>query len=261
MNGENRFSTRDVIKTGWHNIKGAKWAIWAPQIVMLLIYLAVAAIFGILASVAGILPKPGMPLTTGFWVGAFVFELVVIFLVSPLVTGIQMVGLKKVRGEDIKGGVGFKYWHKWIPLGFTVLLFTIGSFIINQVFTALLKMAVASAGLSALLGIIAAIVMIVYVAFFMFNMLFVADGNKGPWGALGHSAKMVSQHWFRVILLIIFMGIVMVIAALPAILGLLCPVGWVKALGIVVSFVLMIWVIPYWNLILATIYHRLSGNN
>ena len=114
--------------------------------------------------------------------------------------------------------------------------------------------------LTVIFGILLIVVALLYVAFFMFNVLFVADKDKGPWQALGASAKIVAPRWFRVSLMILWIGIVAIIMALPTVLGMLCPVTWVKVLGVVVSIVFIIWTVPYWNLLIAGTYHKLSSN-
>lgn len=260
MNNGNQFSVRDVIKTGWHNIKGTKWAIWAPQLTALLIYLGVGVVFGLFAVFAKIFPEHGAGFPIGFFLAIIIFEVIVIFLVSPLAAGMQMVALKRHRGESVSASDGFKYWHKWLPLGFTVLLFMIGYAIMTQVLNFLVGLTVAAHMpiLTIILGVILLIAILLYVPFFMFNVLCVADKNKGPWQALGCSAKIVAPHWFRTLLVLLWFVVVSIIMSLPAVLGLLCPVDWVKVLGVVVTLVFVIWAFPYLNLMIARTYQKLS---
>lgn len=260
MNSENRFSIRDIMKTAWHNVKGAKWAIWAPLLIMFVIYALLGIIFGLIVTFTGIIPRPGTPTLIGFYLALFLFEIVIIFAVTPLIAGMQMVALKRTRNETVTSAMGLQYWPKWLPLGLTVLLFTIGNIILNQFLGILLGFSVAAGIpiLAILIGIAMFCIVLLYLGFFIFNVLSVADKNKGPWAALGYSAKIVAPHWFRVWVLMLFLVIVGIIIALPGILGFYCPVDWVKILGALGTFVLMIWGMPYINLIIATTFERLT---
>lgn len=257
MDAGNQFSTRSVIKTAWHNVKGTKWAIWAPELIMVLIYLGIAVMFGVVGRITGFLAH-GMEMSMGFITGLLIFEIVAVFLISPLAGGIQMVALKRSRGETLSASTGFQYWHKWIPLGFTVLFFVLGNLIINQIFSMLIRASATLPVVSVLLSVLLLIAALLYITFFVFNILFVADKDKGPWKALGDSAKIVAPHWFRVLLLLIYLLLIYVVIALPAVLGFLCPQTIVKILGVIVSLALLIWGVPYSYLILATTFHKLS---
>ena len=261
MNG---FSIRDVISSAWKNIKGTKWPIWGVLLVMGLIALGLMLLVGLIMGLMGIslaTGRMGAGLPISYFVFMIFFEIVMIFLTAALTAGAQMVALKKARGETVSATTGFGYWHKWFPLGVTIIYFSIGSLLVYLVFAGL---AAAFAGLGAvwlgtIFGILGFIAFVLYYTFFLFNMLFVADKNKGPFGALLASAKAVAPHWFRVLLLWIYVVVVLIAVMIPLILGLICPATWVKVLGVIISIVLFVWAIPYLHLILATAYNKLSS--
>jgi len=262
MNG---FSVRDVISSAWKNIKGTKWPIWGVLLVLFLIVLGLGLITGLITGLFGFSILKGGAHgghVVAYFLIMIIFEVVTIFLTVPLTAGAQMIALKKARGETVSASTGFGYWGKWFPLGLTIIYFSIGAFLVYLIFSFLagLSMVMNAHWLGAILGILGVIAVILFYTFFLFNLLFVADKQKGPFGALLCSAKAVAPHWFRVLLLWIYIFIVLIVGLLPLFLGLICPAIWVKVLGAVISIVLFVWVVPYLHLILATAYNKLSSN-
>ncbi len=260
------FSTRDVISSAWKNVKGSKWPIWGVLLVLALIAISAGLLMMLVMTLFGIpigtkLGAAPVAHTVGYTLIVVITEIVMIFLTAPLSTGAQMTALKRARGETISATTGFGYWPKWFPLGVTIIYFSIGLFILNIIFSLFAGLS-AGAGaiwLATIIGILGFIAVLLFYTFFIFNLLFVADKGKGPFPALLCSAKAVAPHWFRVLLLWIFVFIVLVVTLLPLLLGLMCPLVWVKVLGVLVSIGLMVWTVPYMHLILSTTYNKLTG--
>lgn len=265
------FSIRSIITSSWKNIQGTKWPIWGVLLVAGLIGIGLhqakawgSALMGIPLS---FLHTPAEHMIIYFAV-LLLFQLVSIFLITPLTTGAKMVALKKHRGEAISASTGFKYWHKWFPLGVTMVYFSIGLMAIYAIFgfsygfyARLVTGEAAQVWGLVLLAILFVIAFILYNTFFLFNLLFIADKAKGPFTALLCSAKTIAPHWRKVFLFTCFLVLVFILALLPFVLALLCPINWVKTLGIIVSVVLMIWAIPFTQLLLATAYDKLTTTN
>ena len=261
------FSIRNVISSAWKNVPGVKWPIWAALLVLFLIVFGITLIIGFIFTLTGmsLVANPNVIVahSMGYLTVTLIIEIIAIFLTAPLATGAQMTALKKVRGEVVTPSAGFRYWHKWFSLGLSLIFFSIGLFVINIVFGFISTLAM-SKGLMALLAIVSilgGIAALLYYTFFLFNLLFVADKDKAPFKALLCSAKAVSKHWFRVLVLWVFLGLVFIVTVLPVVLGLMCPYTWVKILGGIVSLVLWIWAVPYFHLILATAYNKLSEHS
>ena len=262
MNG---FSVRDVVSSAWKNIKGTKWPIWSVLLVLFLIAITLTTITGLITGSMGVFMIQGGKISIGHTFGyvftAVLFEIIVIYLTAPLTAGAQMVALKKSRGESVSATTGFGFWGKWLSLGTTIILFTIGIILVYLVFTLLTVLtAFGAVWLGVIFGALGVIAVVLYYTFFLFNLLFVADKGKGPFAALVCSAKAVAQHWFRVLLIWIYVVLACVVTMLPLFLAMTCPIGWIKAAGAIISFVLVIWLIPYLHLILATAYNKLSSH-
>ncbi len=264
----NSFSIREIISSAWKNVGGVKWPIWLALIVAILITLGVGLITGLVTTLTGVSiiqasqAGAGLHLPVIFFIIIILFEIIGLFLTVPLTAGAQMAALKKVRGETVSASTGFGYWNKWFKLGLTVIFFSIGAMIVYLVFSFLAGVSIGG-GLTWLgisFSIIGCIAFLLYYVFFIFNILFVADKDKGPFRALGCSAKAVAPHWFKLLLLFIYIGIVFVIATIPAVLGLMCPYMWVKIVSVLVSIFLIIWAVPYAHTLFTTAYNKLSSH-
>jgi len=268
MNG---FSIRDVISSAWKNLKGTKWPIGAVILVGIIVLLGIGVLTSLLligipalvesgrfGATPGVLAPPFNPFV--FFTAIAIIYIIMMFVAASVITGVQMTALKKARGEAISAKSGFQYLHKWFFLGVTLIYYLIAVFVIAGIYS-LLLIFIGKVGITWLSYIVQSpsylLGPIVY-TFFMFNLLFVADKDKGPFTALLCSAKAVAPHWFKVFLLVLFMNLVFILSLLPLGLGLLCPLVWVKVLGGIVSVVLLIWTIPYIQLLLATAYNKLS---
>ena len=173
--------------------------------------------------------------------------------------GIQMVGLKRARGETIQASTAFHYWHRWFTLGCSGLLHTIAIAVPLLLFGYLWAHFAPKISLSALpLSLI--VIGCMLVLLLQFYLLAVVDKKKGAFGALIYSAKIVLPHWFKVLMMSLFTLLLFVVTALPGELALILyphtPVAILS--GMVISLLLFVWILPYTTLLKANIFHHLS---
>ena len=256
MPNDSPFDIKVLLKQSWQLTTGAKWAIWAPLVVLVLIGFGISLLSTLIFSLFGLSIHGGF--TTGYTFAyviiAFIIEIITLFVTAPLIAGAQMVALKRVRDETIDYMMGFKYWSLWIHLGLTLIIVSLGFGLINLIFGILISLSYRIGfWLVLILQILALITFIVYYAFFIFAVLFVADKKASPIDALIHCYQMVRPHWLHVSTVIFSLAVGLTIVLLPYFL--LSTAGYLllSLLGALISIGLAIWVIPWFHLIVFNI--------
>lgn len=256
MTEKTAFSIFRTMGIGLRNLKGAKWAIWAPYICYFAGFIVIAPLLGVIVELNG-------PRKTGSFVDIFIILLLPSLLLIPLVGGIYMTALKKIRGEKVKAVMAFKYWHKWWPLVANRIVYLALLFLI-RIPSALTADTKHLSGTHTLLRLVAEIVALLFVVFFVFIFFAILDKNKGPLSAFKTSAKIVAPRWFRMILMLFLAGLFALIAiGLPIVLGfLLVSSNEFKLMHlpfIAVSLVAAIYYVPWFELTIASAYEQLSN--
>lgn len=256
------FDIKAHLKESWNLVDGSKWPVWAPLLVLIAISIGIGIFFTLLSALFG-LPLFQGGFTTGFSVGyvviAFIIEVITLFVTAPLVAGAQMVALKRVRSESVEAKSGFQYWHLWVNLGITLVLVSLGVGLINVVFGALITVAFkVGFWLAVIFQVLALVAFIIYYAFVIFAVLFVADKNNSPIEAFVNCHKMVRPHWLHISKVIVCVGVGLLIVFLPYFLLSLTGYGLLSLLGLVISAVLAVWAIPWFHLIISGIFNKLA---
>lgn len=270
MNGDNHFSVKETLNTAWLNVKGIKWAVWVPLLVMIAISIGISFVVGIL--------KLGLGQSS---ILDLIVTVATTLLTAALIVGAQMVALKHLRKESIQPTSGLQYWDKWWQLGLSMLVYNIGFYVIILVVAFIgilivgLPMTIAGThpvDTSLTSGMIVSAIFVIaipglilcllYQSFFSFNLLFIADKNKGPMEGLLSSAKMVKKHWLKVALSFLVLFAAFFVIMIPMFLGGLAHATWLMVIGTVFAIVVfVIWGMPYTFSLIATIYQKLSDSH
>lgn len=200
VSGQYQFSIRAVIKEAWAKTRGAKGSVWVAFIVYLLILVPVSLGIPYVLTVIG-LPNEMVPgqVPSPAVVGGFVTAQILIMLISlPLSAGIFMLGLKLASGIPVSAMEVVRYYHKALPIFFTLFLMY----------------------LMILIGFILLIIPGIYlmIAYYMAIPLVVEKGLS-PWQALEASRKALSKHWFRFLGFGMAILLIMILSILPLGIG------------------------------------------
>jgi len=265
MSNKSGFSLGALIKKAWSEIEGVKWPIWSVFIVVLALLFVSSVLLTLLLSLLGIpmLMRDGdLGFSLGYFVGAFLIEVVTVFITAPFLVGAQMVALKHIRGQEVSYKTGFQYLHQWKELGTTLFLFWFSLAIINIVFGffTLLFNRVGLEWLSNIVLVLSFVAFFVFYTFFMFNGLFVADQNKGPLEAMFYSAKLVAPAWTKIFCLFVYGVFIAFVCFLPGIISLSYSNVWISLLGCLVTIGIYIWLLPHLQLLFPLAFESLIKN-
>jgi hypothetical protein len=254
------FKIGNNLSTAWHNVKGCKWPIWSPCLLTVAIIAGVTLILAIILALtlgSAATHLPHVAVSRAF------LQIALILATLPLITGILMTALKKLRGETVDGVTGLQYWAKWWPLAcglLTVFVLNIAAFLVFGLIFGLLGLLVSHIIMLTCLIIFAAFLMPICSYLTQFLLISIADKDLGALSALAHSWELIKPHWLKIIGLFYAQHVlILLVLALPAGLGMLCPILAIKVLGIITSGVLGVWAIPYLILIFANAYKNLSS--
>lgn len=258
----NALSIKGILSNAWQKTKGSKWPIWAPILTLLAITIGVNFIATLLFGLFGF-PMLEASFTAAYSIPyliiASIVEVITIFLTAPLIAGAQMVALKRIRGDIVKPSTGFQYWSKWLHLGITVLIISLGSTLLNIIFGSLITVSYnVGFWLVSILQILAIIAFIFFYAFYFFSILFVADKQKNTIEALVSSVSMVRPHWFQVCKVMACIAVGFFIVLIPFFILSLFGLMVLSYLGVVISIGVAIWAIPYFHLIVSSVYNQLA---
>lgn len=200
MSGQ--LSARDTLKTAWKNVSGSKGAVWMGMLWMMLINFAVLMPVMLIIAIASLW---GLDPHSPFVV--FVrqlLNLIALFVITPIVAAMCMLGVKRARGEAINLSSSFSYYKQWKSfVGVKILsMLLLGVFILPIV-------ALGATFLHASLGLVGAIVcslamsaavmgFVAMIVYLMFALQAVADQKLRAVDALRYSYHLVKSRWFYV---------------------------------------------------------------
>jgi hypothetical protein len=217
MRGEYDFSISEIIAESWEKTNGAKGTL----LLALLIYAVIAFVVNVVFTL--VFPDPNELFKQGEYGTGFLWStvsgLVGIPFTYPLLAGITLLGIRRSVNAKITAGSVFQAYAKTIPL--TVLGIALTLLVI--------------------LGYVFLIIPGIYLSIaYMMSMALMIDRNMGFWEALETSRKAITKHWFKIFFLYLVMGIMLVLAMLPILIGL-------------------IWVMPLLVIVHGTLYKRMFG--
>ena len=158
-----------------------------------------------------------------------------------------MVGILRVRGQQVPAMAGFHYFHQWLNLALTQLLIVLAQLFVRES-TDLLR----TVGENATLVMVLYFIGVFLINFFtIFALPLVADKQLKPWQALKTSVMVVAKHWIKVLTLLLSVMLMWGLLSLPLAINLL----W-----IVFIIVAAVWLLPFSLLLFALLYNNLIGN-
>lgn len=239
---------RSVIDRAWPLTTGAKAPIW----IVVLVTLSIAIIVNYIATLAfGLQPNQ-----SHFYLDYIILPLITNILIAPFYTGSIMVAVRRARDEKVDPGTGFQYFTPYIYIVITVVI--VG--FISSCFVIFINHPSISAKIQDLKPIytfLAGILSALIYAFLILSIPLVADKNYSPLTAIQKSIQLTSPVWYKIFLLILFGYLCIIISLIPCIIGLLLMNTYVIWLGIILTVIALVWVVPFLFLIHGVVYRML----
>lgn len=224
------FSIGDLLATAWRKTSGTKGLIWGGFLVMMgalfmaqIVLYIVAMIFGIgfigLGALSG--SDGGMAVAGAFGLLGFILisSVAVVALMYPFLAGLKMIGIRQAAGQPLRFAEIFSHFGRTLPLFAAGLLIVIAT------------------NIGYMLLILPGIYLQVAL---LLTIPLVVERKLSAWQAIVVSCKAINRHWFKVFFLMLSMGILLVISALPFGIGL-------------------IWTMPMFIVMIGELYNRIFG--
>jgi len=217
INGDYDFSIGEIFSEAWEKTKGAKGTFLLSWLFYGLIAFAINFAFGFFGPNPESLINQGRMTEGMFW--AIMPSLVSIPLLYPILAGIILLGIHRAVEADINATSVMGHYSKLIPLTLLTIL----------------------TGLLTMIGFMLLVLPGLYLAIaYMMSMALMIDRNMGAWEAMETSRKAVTKHWFKIFLLYFLLGLIMMVASIPVLIGL-------------------IWAIPFASVLHGVLYKRMFG--
>ena len=197
--GRYDFDIGQVMREAWNLTRGMKASFWGAAVI-------VYAIMIVFALVAGSVAGKSMPLR--------LLTNIAFGTVSPvLFIGIIMMGVRRAAGLPINFATAFSCLDRVVPVFLAGLLTTLLTYI----------------------GLILLIIPGIYLVIaYCMTMPLIADRRLGPWQAIETSRKAVTKRWFQYFGLLIVVGLLVMVSAIPLGIGLVWTAPWaVNVIGVV----------------------------
>ncbi len=198
INGDYDFTIGDIFSEAWEKTRGAKGTFLLAWFFYSVIAIAINMLFNAIGQDPQILMQQGRLSEGLIWTIAP--SLITIPLLYPVLAGIVLLGIHRAVGADIHATSVFSHYRKIIPL---TILTIVSGFLI-------------------MLGMMLLIIPGIYLAVgYMMAMALVIDRDMGVWEALESSRKAISKHWFKVFFLYFLLWLLIIVSAVPVLLGLI----------------------------------------
>ncbi|KSW24285.1 MULTISPECIES: hypothetical protein [unclassified Pseudomonas] len=187
------FRIGDVLGEAWHKVKGMKGTL----VVAAIIYaVAVNLLSFVIAFVLGLLglihdSEPGaLQIIVSVLAGALCY---------PLLAGLNMIGIRRAADQPATINELFAYFGLFVPLLVTGLAITVLTY----------------------LGLFLLVLPGIYLGVsYALAIPLVVERGLSPWQAMEASRKAIGQHWFKVFGLFLALGLIMLLSAIPLLIGL-----------------------------------------
>jgi len=197
--GRYQFAIGEVMSEAWGMTSGMKGAFWGGAILLYLAYMAIAV-------VGGLLFKSSTALNMAFniFLGA---------IAPVLFIGIVSMGLRRAAGMRVAFETAFGSFNRATPAFIAGLLSTLLTY----------------------LGLILLIIPGIYLAVgYCMTMPLIVDRSLSPWQAMETSRKVVTKRWFQFFGLLLAVGLLVFVSALPLGIGLIWSLPWaMNVVGVV----------------------------
>jgi hypothetical protein len=197
--GRYKFEIGDVMREAWGMTSGMKGAFWGGAILLYLAYMAIAVV--------------GALLFKGSQALSMVFNIALGAIAPVLFLGLISMGLRRAAGLRVAFETAFGSFGRALPAFIAGLLSTVLTY----------------------LGLILLILPGIYLAVgYCMTMPLIVDRNYPPWQALETSRKAVTKRWFQFFGLLLAVGLLVFVSALPLGIGLIWSLPWaINVVGVV----------------------------
>ncbi len=204
INGDYDFTIGEIFAEAWERTSGAKGTFLLAWLFYIVAAIAVNAVFAFAAPDPELLIQQGRMSEGMIW--AIIPSLITIPILYPILAGIILMGVHRSVDADINATSVFSHYGKVIPL--TILTIVMSILI--------------------MLGFMLLVLPGLYLAVaYMMAMTLMIDRDMGVWESMEASRKAISKHWFKVFFLYLLLSLLMMVAALPFLIGLI----WVLPLA------------------------------
>jgi uncharacterized membrane protein len=187
--GDYELSLGDTLNEAWSLTKGSK-----TTILIAVILAAVAA------SIVNMVSSLIFTAVLGPIVGVLAVQLAVGLVTTPIFIGITIIGIRRACSVENKSTSIFNHFDKIVPLFLTYLLMY----------------------LLIIVGFLLLVIPGIYLSVsYSFGLALTAEKDMGPWQALETSRKAITHKWFTVFGLYLVIGIIVMLSALPLLIGLI----------------------------------------
>lgn len=220
MNDTNEVSLSigKILSEALEKTNGVKWTFQKGYALYLLIYIALLGIQMTLLYLSGGFVEETQDALAPSVIN-IVGQVAITALSLPAGMGLFMMGLRRAVGAPVYAGLVTRYYPKTLSLFLTTLLMYV----------------------MILVGFICLILPGIYLAVaYSFALPLVVEKNLGPWEALETSRKAMHAHWFTYFGLMLLMGLIILVSAIPLGIG-------------------MIWTLPMAGIAWGIIYRNLFG--
>jgi len=197
--GRYDFDIGQVMREAWELTRGMKASFWGAAIILYGILL-------VFAIIAGMVAGENLPLR--------VLTNVAFGTISPvLFIGIILMGIRRAAGLPINFSTAFGCFDRAVPVFIAGLLTTLLTY----------------------LGLILLVIPGIYLVIaYCMTMPLIADRRLSPWEAMETSRKAITKRWFQYFGLLLVVGLLVGLSALPLGIGLIWTAPWgMNVIGVV----------------------------
>lgn len=241
---------KPIIKEAWHHVKGTKLTCFVGLLCMIFSYLIGLTLMSFIMSmlygvsyVDLITANPSKVMSESFAHASIfntVFTIGIIpFIMAPFIAALSMAGIKVARGEKITPNINFNYFHKLLPTGIYYIMLTVTIMIILiplnimivYLFTTInIHTHLSYIVLTSALITLNILVPLMIVTLYLLGFCLIVDKNMNPFKALSISIKRIKGNFWKIISLLIIVGLISMIGGMT-IIGYL----WVLPLTLIVT--------------------------
>lgn len=242
----------NVLGNAWELTEGSKWPIWAVNIVIILLAVLLNIVLVVVFKINF--------RAHSYWKNFIILPIITNILIAPYYAGSIMVAVKHARKEVIMSSTGFKYLHRYIPVAITLVIVSL----ITSLATIIVKFpAIApTTNLHKDAWDLATTAWWLIVSPFLFlSIPLVVDKNYSPWQALKNSMSISTPYWHKIFLIRLVGYFFVFLAFIPVFIGLIFKHLLLITLGSVITFIALIWIVPFFYMLHGIIYSRLVDQN
>ena len=197
--GRYDFDIGEVMREAWGLTRGMKASFWGAAVI-------VYAVIFVLAFLGSAVAGKHLVLSV-------LWNILFGAMMPVLIVGILMMGVRRAAGLPISFATAFSCIDRAAPLFLAGLLSTFLTY----------------------LGLLLLIIPGIYLSIgYMMTYPLIADRRLGPWEALETSRKAITRRWFQFFGLLIVVGLLVALSALPLGIGLIWTAPWsINVIGVV----------------------------